>query len=241
MARPHARDDAVHAGRRAIRRAVLAECGRSRPSVGTTMPSVALEEARQMPDLARWYGRPVVVAAGAALLEGDADGVDRAIAAAPGIMPMDIALMRLVGADVIGGEARVRWLREALDTYEKAGAPLAADRVRQALRDAGGPVPRRRRQAGASARRARQRGGDGARGRRAPAGRRRTAERRDRGAPLSCRCARSRRTSRRCSPSCTPATAAQLPRTAGHLALCRLGPVVSRMWAARARSVDEAA
>ena len=101
-----------------------------------------------MPDLARWYGRPVVVAAGAALLEGDADGVDRAIAAAPGIMPMDIALMRLVGADVIGGEARVRWLREALDTYEKAGAPLAADRVRQALRDAGGPVPRRRRQAG---------------------------------------------------------------------------------------------
>ena len=52
----------------------------------------ALEEARQMPDLARWYGRPVVVAAGAALLEGDADGVDRAIAAAPGIMPMDIAL-----------------------------------------------------------------------------------------------------------------------------------------------------
>jgi DNA-binding CsgD family transcriptional regulator/tetratricopeptide (TPR) repeat protein len=110
---------------------------------------VALEEARQMPDLARWYGRPVVVAAGAALLEGDADGVDRAIAAAPGIMPMDIALMRLVGADVIGGEARVRWLRQALDTYEKAGAPLAADRVRQALRDAGGPVPRRRRRTGA--------------------------------------------------------------------------------------------
>jgi DNA-binding CsgD family transcriptional regulator len=108
---------------------------------------VALEEARQMPDLARWYGRPVVVAAGEALLEGDADGVDRAIAAAPGIMTMDIALMRLVGADVIEGEARVRWLRQALDTYEEVGASLAADRARQALRDAGGSVPRRRRQA----------------------------------------------------------------------------------------------
>ena len=66
--------------------------------------------------------------------------------------------MRLVGADVIGGEARVRWLREALDTYEKAGAPLVADRVRQAFRDAGGPVPRRRRQAAALPRRARRAG-----------------------------------------------------------------------------------
>ncbi len=119
----------------------------------------ALEEARQMPDLARWYGRPVVVAAGEALLAGDADGVDRAIAAAPGIMPMDIALMRLIAADVLGGAARVRWLRQALDTYEKAGAPLAADRVRQALRDAGGPVPRRRRQTANGARRARHRAG----------------------------------------------------------------------------------
>ncbi len=141
----------------------------------------ALEEARQMPDLARWYGRPVVLAAGAALLEGDEEGVDRAIAAAPGIMPMDIALMRLVGADVIGGPSRVRWLREALDTYEKAGAPFAADRVRQALREAGGPVPRRRRQPSAVPRRARRGRRDGPRGRRPPFGRRRPAQRRDRG------------------------------------------------------------
>ena len=105
---------------------------------------VALEEARQMPDLARWYGRPVLVAAGAALLAGDVEGVDRAIADAPGLMPMDTALMRVVGADVIGESVRIRWLREALDIYERAGAPVAADRVRHLLRDAGGPVPRRR-------------------------------------------------------------------------------------------------
>ena len=86
--------------------------------------AAALEEAREMPDLERWYGRPVVLAAGAALLEGDEAAVDSAIDAAPGIMPMDIALMRLVGADVIRGPSRVRWLREALDTYEKAGAPV---------------------------------------------------------------------------------------------------------------------
>jgi DNA-binding CsgD family transcriptional regulator/tetratricopeptide (TPR) repeat protein len=105
----------------------------------------ALAEASQMPDLARWYGRPVVLAAASALLDGDEDGVDRAIAAASGRMPMDVALMRLLGAEIIRGPARVRWLREALDVYQAAGAPLAADRVRQALRDAGGPVPRRRR------------------------------------------------------------------------------------------------
>lgn len=97
-----------------------------------------------MPDLARWYARPVVVAAGAALLEGDEDGVDRAIAAAAGAMPLDVAMMRMLGAEVIGGPARARWLREALDLYEQAGAVFTAARARQALREAGGPVPRRR-------------------------------------------------------------------------------------------------
>ena len=96
-----------------------------------------------MPDLARWYGRPVLVAAADALLAGDEQGVDDAIAAATGRMPMDIALMRLVGADVLKGPSQVRWLREALDFYETAGAPLVADRVRRLLRDAGGSVPRR--------------------------------------------------------------------------------------------------
>jgi DNA-binding NarL/FixJ family response regulator len=36
-------------------------------------------------------------------------------------------------------------LREAYDLYESMGASLAADRVRRLLRDAGEPVPRRRR------------------------------------------------------------------------------------------------
>ncbi len=107
--------------------------------------SRALENVREMPDLARWYGRPVVVAAAEALLKGDADGVDQAIASATGNMPWDIALMRVIGAEVLGGEVRVRWLREALDTYEARGAVALRDRVRRLLREAGGAVPRRRR------------------------------------------------------------------------------------------------
>jgi DNA-binding CsgD family transcriptional regulator len=105
----------------------------------------ALTEARATPDLARFHTRPVIVAAAAALLAGDADGIDAAIAAASGPMPFDIATMRVVSALVVGGPARSRWLRWALDLYEAGGAPLEVDRARQALRDAGGAVPRRRR------------------------------------------------------------------------------------------------
>ncbi len=79
------------------------------------------------------------------LRTGDEAGVDDAIASSTGHMPLDIALMRVVGAEIIEGPARVRWLREALDIYETAGASITADRVRRLLREAGGPVPRRRR------------------------------------------------------------------------------------------------
>src|SRR5439155_24352697 len=103
--------------------------------------AAALADARATPDLARSSSRPVLVSAAEALLAGDADGLDAAIAGAPDRMPLDIALMRVVGAHVIGGPARARWLREALDLYDAAGASLEADRVRQALRDAGGAVP----------------------------------------------------------------------------------------------------
>ena len=109
--------------------------------------NAALERAQAMPDLARWYTRPVIVAAGRALLAGDAAAVDAAIAAAPGPMPFDIAIMRTVGAQVLGGEVRIPWLREALDIYERAGATAYRERMRSLLRAAGGPVPRRRRPA----------------------------------------------------------------------------------------------
>lgn len=109
----------------------------------------ALRRAEAMPDLARWYVRPVVAAAGRALLAGDRAGVDAAIATAPGPMPFAIALMRIIGAQVLGGESAVPWLREALASYEAAGATAHTDRVRRLLREAGGPVPRRRRTAAA--------------------------------------------------------------------------------------------
>jgi DNA-binding NarL/FixJ family response regulator len=104
----------------------------------------ALERASAMPDLARWYPRPVLVSAARALLDGDAAGVDAAIAAAVGPMPFVVAMMRTIGAQVLGGQVTVAWLREALDIYQATGAVTYRDRARRLLRDAGGPVPRRR-------------------------------------------------------------------------------------------------
>ena len=52
--------------------------------------------------------------------------------------------MRTIGASVLGGATAVAWLREALDIYEKTGATTYRERARRLLRDAGGPVPRRR-------------------------------------------------------------------------------------------------
>jgi DNA-binding CsgD family transcriptional regulator/predicted negative regulator of RcsB-dependent stress response len=104
----------------------------------------AIAEARAIPDLARWHSRPLVVDAAEALLAGDEDGIDKAIESATGRMPLEVALMRMIGAEVIAGPARTRWLRDALDIYEAAGMSIDADRARQALREAGGAVPRRR-------------------------------------------------------------------------------------------------
>jgi DNA-binding CsgD family transcriptional regulator len=117
---------------------VLAALGR------TEAAAAALRRAEATPDLARWHPRPVLVAAGRALLDGDPAGIDAAIAAARGPMPFAVALMRDIGAQVLDGEHRVRWLREALDIYEAAGATAHRDRLRGLLREAGGPLPRRR-------------------------------------------------------------------------------------------------
>jgi hypothetical protein len=83
-----------------------------------------------LPDLARWYPRPVMVAAGRALLDGDADGVDAAIAATPGRCrsrsPPCGSSPRSSSA------ARPDPLaREAVDIYEASGA-TATERARAA-------------------------------------------------------------------------------------------------------------
>jgi DNA-binding NarL/FixJ family response regulator len=104
----------------------------------------ALAGAERLPDLARWYQRPVLVQAARALMDDDVAGVDAAIAAARGPMPFNVAMMRIIGARHVGGETGIRWIREALELYEAAGATVYRDRARQLLRNAGGPVPRRR-------------------------------------------------------------------------------------------------
>ena len=111
--------------------------------------AAALRDARAFPDdLARWHGRPVLLAGADALLRGDEPGVDAAFASATGRMPLDLALMRVIAAGIVGGPASARWLREALDTYEVMGMQSAGARVRRLLREAGAPVPRRRRVTG---------------------------------------------------------------------------------------------
>jgi DNA-binding CsgD family transcriptional regulator len=107
--------------------------------------ATVLRRAEAMPDLRRWHTRPVIVAAGRSLLDGDPEGIDQAIASAAGPMPFEIALMRVISAEVLGGDDKARWLRQALDIYETTGAVAFRERLRRLLRDAGGPVPRRRR------------------------------------------------------------------------------------------------
>lgn len=68
-----------------------------------------LSRTAAIPDLARWHPRPVVVKAGRALLEGDAAGLDAAIAAARGPTPFSIAMMWVIGAMVFDGATRIRW------------------------------------------------------------------------------------------------------------------------------------
>ncbi len=60
-------------------------------------------------------------------------------------MPLDIALMRLLAAELIAGRGSGPVAARGARPLRGGGATLDADRVRQALRDAGGPVPRRRR------------------------------------------------------------------------------------------------
>ena len=54
----------------------------------------------------------------------------------------------MLSATIIAGPMRVRWLREALEIYESIGCESDRARLRRLIREAGGPVPRRRRSAG---------------------------------------------------------------------------------------------
>ncbi|MGZ6899588.1 MAG: ATP-binding protein [Acidimicrobiia bacterium] len=104
----------------------------------------ALDEARAMPDLARFYSRPVIVAAAAGMLAEDEAAIDAAIADAAGSMAVDVATMQVLSAFILGGSSRTRRLRAALDIFETVGAIGDVERVRGWLREAGGRVPRRR-------------------------------------------------------------------------------------------------
>ena len=166
----------------------------------------ALDAVRAMPDLERWYGRPLVVAAADALLEGDDARLDkRASATCP--MPMDVALMRLLGSrDPRGPGARAmaagsaRHLRACgRDGHRRPRAPAAA-RSRRTRATPATPV-------GTRARRPCGQGRDRARSRSAAAASARACRTPRSPSACSCRCAPSRPTCRRCSRSSTPAAA----------------------------------
>jgi DNA-binding NarL/FixJ family response regulator len=109
-----------------------------------TDAEAALERARAMPDLDRWYGRPIVLRAAEAMLDGDVARLDAELDGAEAMMPLDVAHLRQLAAVILGGPDAGRWLRAALDGFTSAGATTQTDRIRQQLRDAGSPVPRRR-------------------------------------------------------------------------------------------------
>jgi DNA-binding NarL/FixJ family response regulator len=117
----------------------LASAGRTKEA------SEALEFARSVPDPARWHARPVIVAAAAALIDGSPDAVDEAMASATGRMPFDLALIRELAARMLDAPQKGQWLRDALEAYEAAGDSVDGDRIRRLLREAGEPVPRRKR------------------------------------------------------------------------------------------------
>jgi DNA-binding CsgD family transcriptional regulator/tetratricopeptide (TPR) repeat protein len=106
----------------------------------------ALDVARDMPCFVRLSHRASLLAMADALLRGDADMLDAELTSVDINMPVELALMRVLGAEILGGDHQARWLREALDIYEACEC-VATDRVRRLLRQAGGPVPRRRRAA----------------------------------------------------------------------------------------------
>jgi DNA-binding NarL/FixJ family response regulator len=58
---------------------------------------------------------------------------------------MDVALARVLAAEVLSGEVAAERLRAALATFEGAGMETDAARARRLLRALGAPVPRARR------------------------------------------------------------------------------------------------
>jgi DNA-binding NarL/FixJ family response regulator len=86
----------------------------------------------------------MVLEAAEAMLDRDAARIDAALASASGVMPLELGHLRVLSAEIVGGPDAARWLREALDLYETIEG-TDNSRVRRLLREAGGPVPRRRR------------------------------------------------------------------------------------------------
>ena len=141
-------DHGDDAGHRPQRQSVLAGVGARGRAADHDDARAALVSASELADLERWYARPVILAAAAALLDGDEAGIDAAIAGAATHMPFDIALMRTLGCrDRRRTGAGALAARGARHLRSSSARPIAADRARRLLREAGGPVPRRRRAA----------------------------------------------------------------------------------------------
>ena len=140
--RAHARE--ARAGCRATVRA--GSCGCSPRSGALDDATAALREARAFPDdlAAGTAGRSCSPAAEALLAATSRVSTPRS-RRPPGACRSTWRSCACIAAGIIRGPPRARWLREALDIYEASGAESDAARVRQLLREAGAPVPRRRR------------------------------------------------------------------------------------------------
>lgn len=105
----------------------------------------ALAEASQLAAHRRVFVNDLLSRIAEAILEASPARVDRALEGTEMNARFYRALALVFAADLLPGAHAARWLRDALDQFEAAGAETDAARVRKMLRAVGGRVPRRRR------------------------------------------------------------------------------------------------
>jgi DNA-binding CsgD family transcriptional regulator len=106
-----------------------------------------LDRLSETPVSARLYLNPRWAAAAQALADGDAAALESAAEAWSVVGELNRAISLTIGAATIEGAPAERWLRDALEIFDRLGMATDAERARGLMRSAGIAVPRRKRTA----------------------------------------------------------------------------------------------
>jgi DNA-binding CsgD family transcriptional regulator len=106
-----------------------------------------LDVFRDSPVIARLYLNPIWAAVAQALVDGDPAALESAAEAWAAVGEINQAISLTIGAAVLDRAPVDRWLRQALEIFERVGAVTDAERVRSLMRGAGLAVPRKKRTA----------------------------------------------------------------------------------------------